>query len=196
MDSRISQILWHNSVIGLARVSLEGRWLEVNQVFSDTLEYTQSELEALTFRDVTHPEDLPDQTEMIKRVIERQLPYYIMTKRYITKSNKVIWMKLRVDPVLSNDNKVEAFISQLTPASYVSSPIVCPTSGEVTKDNTAFKKSIKWIVTFIGGLGLSIFGMLYDDTNIKHLGELVILGALAGQTIDKSNVKSSDLNKL
>ena len=46
------------SAIGMALVSLEGRWLAVNQSVSAMLGYTPEELLQTTFQALTHPDDL------------------------------------------------------------------------------------------------------------------------------------------
>jgi PAS domain S-box-containing protein len=44
--------------IGMALVGLDGHWLQVNQNLRHMLGYTEPELLARTFQDVTHPDDL------------------------------------------------------------------------------------------------------------------------------------------
>ena len=44
--------------IGMALVGLDGRWLRVNPMLCEITGYTESELLAGTFHDITHPDDL------------------------------------------------------------------------------------------------------------------------------------------
>ena len=44
--------------IGMALVSLEGRFLRVNRAFCAVVGYEPAALTNLTFQDITHPEDL------------------------------------------------------------------------------------------------------------------------------------------
>lgn len=197
VDQTLADLLWQNSVIGLAKVGLDGRWLCVNRTLCSILEYTESELEKLTFQNITHPEDIDDDLEMIKRVIDKSIPSYIMAKRYITKSNRIIWMKLRIDPIVDNSGQVGAFLSQIAPAMTLDSGTTQAVATEyVTKHGSLSefsKHNLKWVVTFIGGICMVLVGMYRNNTEVGELGKIVILGALAGQTLDrdiKKNVKS------
>ncbi|HCB01616.1 MAG TPA: hypothetical protein DEP19_04460, partial [Anaerolineae bacterium] len=46
------------SAIGMALVSLEGKWLKVNKKICEIVGYSEDELMNLTFQDITHPDDL------------------------------------------------------------------------------------------------------------------------------------------
>ncbi|HAP39747.1 MAG TPA: hypothetical protein DCQ94_08305, partial [Nitrospira sp.] len=56
-EAHIRDILEH-APIGLATVSLEGHFLEVNQSLCKIVGYEKDELEKLTFQKITHPEDI------------------------------------------------------------------------------------------------------------------------------------------
>ncbi len=47
-----------DSAIGVAIVGLDGRIVQANPAFADMLGYTRSEIEALTFFQITYPDDL------------------------------------------------------------------------------------------------------------------------------------------
>src|SRR5258708_11657453 len=57
------------AVIGIAHVSLEGRWLRVNQRLCDLLGYDRAELAARTWREITHPADLPADRAAARRLL-------------------------------------------------------------------------------------------------------------------------------
>ena len=56
-DARFRAI-FKNAAVGIARVALDGRFLEVNERLCEILGYTSDELLTKTFGDITHPEDL------------------------------------------------------------------------------------------------------------------------------------------
>jgi diguanylate cyclase (GGDEF)-like protein/PAS domain S-box-containing protein len=80
--------------IGLATVSLEGRFLEVNRSLCEIVGYEKAELERMTFQQVTHPDDLAPDLDNAKRLLAGEIPFYKMEKRYIRKDGRVVWVQL------------------------------------------------------------------------------------------------------
>src|ERR1051325_3341383 len=54
-EKRFRSILEH-APIGMALVSLDGHWLDLNDAVCDLVGYSKDELSQLTFQDVTHPD--------------------------------------------------------------------------------------------------------------------------------------------
>lgn len=102
-----------NAPIGMALVSLEGRWLEVNRSLSSLLGYTADELMTTTFQDVTHPDDLDADLEFVRQVLAREIEGYSMEKRYFHRSGRVVWVNLSVSLVVDADGSPMYFISQI-----------------------------------------------------------------------------------
>src|SRR5260221_10795664 len=66
-EERFSGAFEH-AAIGLALVSLDGRWLKVNRAFCDLVGYSEAELLTRTFQDITHPEDLEVDLDHVRRL--------------------------------------------------------------------------------------------------------------------------------
>ena len=49
--------VFHQADVGMARVGINGTWLEVNKKLCDIVGYQQDELMLKTFQDITHPDD-------------------------------------------------------------------------------------------------------------------------------------------
>lgn len=73
------------AAMGLAHVSLDGRWLRVNQKLCEITGYSEEELLRLTFQDVTHPDDLVEDLELIRKMLAEEIHDYSLEKRYIHK---------------------------------------------------------------------------------------------------------------
>jgi PAS domain-containing protein len=58
-SEQVFRATFDRAAIGIAHVSPEGRWLRVNQRLCDLLGYDRAELAARTWREITHPADLP-----------------------------------------------------------------------------------------------------------------------------------------
>lgn len=96
--------LWENSIIGMALVSEDGRFLDANPAFCDMVEYSLYELQSIDFATITHPSDIKADVQMAERVSSGMTPGYIMKKRYITKTGKIIWVTLKVIAIEENGN--------------------------------------------------------------------------------------------
>lgn len=85
-----------NAAVGVAHVGLDGRWLRVNQRLADMVGYSSAELLAKTFQNITHPDDLETDLDMVHQVLAGTLQTYSMDKRYIRKDGSILWAALTV----------------------------------------------------------------------------------------------------
>jgi diguanylate cyclase (GGDEF)-like protein/PAS domain S-box-containing protein len=80
--------------IGMALATPDGRWLQVNPAFCDLLGYSADELTALTFEDVTHPDDIERSVEHSRRQLEGEVESLRIEKRFIRSDQNVVWVAL------------------------------------------------------------------------------------------------------
>ena len=99
-----------NANIGIGHVALDGTWISVNNALSQMLGYTQEELLPLTFQDITYPDDLKQDLDLVKQLINGERNSYKMEKRYFRKDGELFWAMLYVAIVREN-NKPLYFIS-------------------------------------------------------------------------------------
>ncbi|ANS75906.1 hypothetical protein AWM70_16025 [Paenibacillus yonginensis] len=99
-----SRQTFHYAPIGMAVLSASGRLLKVNPALCRLLGYSESELEAKTFKDISHPEDLPKDVSPITLFFESKLDVYETEKRYLHKNGREIWAMLAVTPVKDETN--------------------------------------------------------------------------------------------
>jgi PAS domain S-box-containing protein len=99
--------------IGIALVSLEGRWIKVNRSLCDLLGYSEAELAVKTFQEITHHEDLDTDLGYVKQMLAGEILSYQMEKRYIHKAGEVVWVLLSVSLVKDGSGKPQYFISQI-----------------------------------------------------------------------------------
>ncbi len=78
-----------NAPIGLAIVSLQGRWLRVNHALCDILGYGREELENLTFQDIAHPDDKEDL--YLQNLLQGRLASCQYEKQFIKKNGQSVW---------------------------------------------------------------------------------------------------------
>ena len=107
--------LWESSVVGLAIVDADGRWVDANPAMCRFLEYSLPELQSRNFQNLTHPEDVEVDERLANSVIAGRVAGYDLVKRYITKSGRVVWANLRVSAIVDGRGSFVAFLSQVSP---------------------------------------------------------------------------------
>jgi PAS domain S-box-containing protein len=97
--------------VGIAHVSLDGRFVRLNRRLCDITGYTSEELKKLTFQEITYPEDLAADLEYVRQILAGEIDRYSMEKRYIHKDSSVIWVNLTVSLVPHELRGEEHFIA-------------------------------------------------------------------------------------
>jgi PAS domain S-box-containing protein len=98
---------------GLSITDRNGRYVMANERWAATLGYSQEEILALTYEDVTHPDDLEVARENFRRLIEGNLDRYRLEKRYTRKDGAVIWADLSVSSIKDSDSRVTHVVGML-----------------------------------------------------------------------------------
>ena len=111
-EERFRSAFTHSS-IGMALVSLDGRWLQVNKSLSAMMGYSVEELLKTDFQTLTHPDDLPADLEYVKRLVAGEIQSYVMEKRYFHRDGQIICVSLSVSLVRDSAGKPLYFISQI-----------------------------------------------------------------------------------
>lgn len=104
---------FENSSIGMALVGLDGKWKQVNKSVSESLGYTQDQLLKLTFQDITHPNDLEKDLDLLHELINGKRDTYQIEKRYFHKKGHIVYVLLTVTGVYNIDGSLSHFISQI-----------------------------------------------------------------------------------
>ena len=84
------------SGVGMAINSLDGRWVQVNQALCDIVGYTVQEMMALTFQEITHPDDLAEDLGNMRLLLDGSIRSFQMEKRYLHRAGHTVWISLSV----------------------------------------------------------------------------------------------------
>ena len=82
------------AAVGIVHVDKAGRFLWGNRCFCEMLGYSLDELQALTIRDVSHPEDADVSTAARAGLYAGQLDSVKSEKRYVSKDGTVMWVRI------------------------------------------------------------------------------------------------------
>jgi PAS domain S-box-containing protein len=102
------------AAIGFALVELDGRFRDVNRSLSDMLGYTQEELRARTFQEITHADDLSADLALLDRFLAGEIDRCQIEKRYVHKRGDVVWGVLAVSLVRDSRAQPSYFVAQVT----------------------------------------------------------------------------------
>lgn len=111
-EMRFELALLH-SPIGIAVVGLDGTFLHTNPALDAMFGYPEAELRRLTFQDITHPEDLAADLELMEECLAGARDGYQMEKRYRRSDGTILPGLLSVVLVRNSDGRPLYFISQI-----------------------------------------------------------------------------------
>jgi len=99
--------------VGMALVSIDGAWLQVNDSICRITGYSREELLQKTFQDITHPDDLETDLAYMHQLLDGRISHYEMEKRYYHKDGRIVWILLTVSMVRDDLDKPRFLISQV-----------------------------------------------------------------------------------
>lgn len=111
-------IIFNNDAIGIVFTTLNGNLLKVNKKFCEITGYSLEELIELKVSDITNPDDLKKEREIIAEILNTKKNKYSIEKRYIKKDGSVVWVKLNTTLQWNTDGQVDSvigFIEDITP---------------------------------------------------------------------------------
>ncbi|HET7691247.1 MAG TPA: PAS domain S-box protein, partial [Nocardioidaceae bacterium] len=108
-----ARLTFQHAPIGQALVELDGRWRQVNSALVRLTGYAEAELRGMTFRDITHPDDLEADLAQLDELVAGRIDSYQLEKRYFHASGAVVWVLLAVSLVRSEDRTPLYFVAQI-----------------------------------------------------------------------------------
>ncbi|MFC5500324.1 PAS domain S-box protein [Caenimonas terrae] len=112
MEERFAGAFEH-APIGVALLSPDGRWLRVNRTLCEMVGFTEVQLMARTFKDITHPADLGPDMDNMRRIMSGEIGAFQMEKRYIHARGHLVEVMLNVSLVRDQDGRPDYFISHV-----------------------------------------------------------------------------------
>jgi PAS domain S-box-containing protein len=105
--------VFENSAIGVALTDLNGRFLAANHVYQTIVGYTEEELRALYFLDVTHEDYREANWALITELLEGKRRQFQIEKKYLRKDGSSIWVRNNVSLVPGTE-RVPRFMMALS----------------------------------------------------------------------------------
>ena len=102
-----------HAAIGMAVVSMDGSWLQVNDALCKLLGYSEQELRATSFQRLTHAEDLRHVQSCIQRVLEGYIQSHEQEKRYIHEQGHTVWVQWHVSLLKDSETGTKRLFFQV-----------------------------------------------------------------------------------
>lgn len=102
--------LVEQAAVGLAQISLEGRWLLVNQALCRMLGYLADELLATTERAVLYAADFPATQVYQQSLLAGDARTYSLEERFIRKDESIVWVSSSTSLVCNPSGEPQYFI--------------------------------------------------------------------------------------
>jgi formate hydrogenlyase transcriptional activator len=105
--------VFENSAVGVALTDMTGRFLVANHVYQTMVGYTEEELRALQFLDITHEDYREANWALITELVEGKRRQFQIEKKYRRKDGSLIWVSNNVSLVPGTE-RVPRFIMGLS----------------------------------------------------------------------------------
>ncbi len=102
-----------NAPVGIALVSLEGQFMRVNEALCRILGHTPEELHKLDFQQLTHPDDLGADLDLLDQLVAGEITSYRLRKRYLHADGHHVWADLSVSMVRDPSGTPLHFVSHV-----------------------------------------------------------------------------------
>jgi two-component system sensor histidine kinase/response regulator len=99
--------------IGMALVAIDGRFLQVNPALCGIVGFSEDELLRKTFQEITHPDYLETDRELIQRLLANEITTYQIEKIYLRKQGEDITGRLTVSLVRDPASEPLYFVAQI-----------------------------------------------------------------------------------
>jgi PAS domain S-box-containing protein len=115
-DLKLSEIKFKNvfnhSIVGKSLTTLNGQ-LNVNSAFIEMLGYSYEELKDKPWEDITFPDDIQHNADLLKRIISGEINSARFEKRFIHKNGSLVWVDLSTTLLRDENNNPLFYITEI-----------------------------------------------------------------------------------
>ncbi|MFK7815208.1 MAG: PAS domain S-box protein [Gammaproteobacteria bacterium] len=134
------RLIFENAPTGVAVIDLDGNYTNVNPVLCNMLGYSKPEFLTLSYKDITHPDDIDKSSEYLYKLLKGEFAGFSIDKRYIRKDRKTINVILNV--AIVHENIALAHDAAGNPALLISHIVDVTEEIEVEEKNNALQEQL------------------------------------------------------
>jgi PAS domain S-box-containing protein len=110
VSERKYRSVFENAAVGVARLSLDGQWLEVNDHLCESLGYSRDDLKSPTFTDIINQGDREDGAQQARRLARGEISRYETDVRFIRKDGSPVWVHVTGSSVRDGHGKLQYLV--------------------------------------------------------------------------------------
>ena len=176
--------IFDESPLGIVIVGSDHRFARANAAFCRMLGYTEEELIKLTFKDVTHPDHIAQDTLHVNQLVSGEIPLYRTEKRYVRKDKEIVWGSSTITIVHDESGN---FLYFLTMVENITQRKQAEGEKTTLEDQLRQAQKMEAVGTLAGGVA-------HDFNNI--LTVILGLGNLMQMEIDKDDINRAYIDQI
>ena len=103
--------LFEQAAVGMAEVAPDGRFMRVNDRLCAITGYPREKLQAKTYQELTHPDDMDITLKEARRLEIGEISQHALEKRYLRKDGSVVWVRRTVSTIRKPDGTLDHYIA-------------------------------------------------------------------------------------
>ncbi len=103
--------VFERSSLGFVIGDADGNILSFNSTFQRLTGYANNELYLLSYAQLTHPDDLTREMELLIKLVSSKIEYYVIEKRYMRKDGSVVWVRVHLSSVYSDKEVLQYVVA-------------------------------------------------------------------------------------
>ncbi len=93
-NEQLFRSAFEQASVGIAHMTKDGKWIRFNKVFEKITGYEAKEILQMTYKDITHKDDIAKDIELKKKIFSGEIDQYEIEKRYIKKDGTICWVNI------------------------------------------------------------------------------------------------------
>ena len=112
IDENQFRLAFDNAAVGMAMLTLRGKFVKVNQALCQILDLTEEELLHVSIRKLVNPDDFKKELGKIRELMRGEKNSAKVVHRSFNKRGEIIWLMANISVIRDEKNKPVYFIAQ------------------------------------------------------------------------------------